>query len=131
MTPQSLALSTPATPSRTARFWDRVADRYAKKPVGDEAAYRHKLARTQSYLRPDMAVLEIGCGTGSVALEHAPHVRHIQATDVSGRMIAIAREKAAAAGVTNIRFEQAGVDQVVAEPGSLDAVFAMNILHLL
>lgn len=132
MTSQTLALAAPAAPPpRAVRFWDRIADGYAKKPVGDEAAYRHKLTRTQDYLRPEMTVLEIGCGTGSVALEHAPHVAEIRATDLSGRMVEIAREKAAAAGVTNIRFEQAGLDDLVVAPGSVDVVLAMNVLHLL
>jgi cyclopropane fatty-acyl-phospholipid synthase-like methyltransferase len=30
-------------------------------------------------MRPDMEVLEFGCGTESTALEHAPHVAHIEA----------------------------------------------------
>ena len=38
-----------------------------------------------------MEVLEFGCGTGSTALTLAPNVRHIQATDVSPKMLEIAR----------------------------------------
>ena len=45
-------------------FWDKVAERYSKKPVANEAAYQRKLRVTREYLRPDMQVLEIGCGTG-------------------------------------------------------------------
>src|SRR5215217_1657238 len=60
------------------RFWDNLAERYARQPIADEAAYQTKLDITRSYLHPDMAVLEFGCGTGSTALQHAPHVRHIR-----------------------------------------------------
>jgi hypothetical protein len=33
--------------ARSDGFWDRIAERYAKKPVGDEVAYQKKLAVTQ------------------------------------------------------------------------------------
>ena len=82
----------------TSRFWDKLAEKYARQPVADEEAYRTKLRVTQSYLRPDMEVLEFGCGTGSTALVHAPFVRHILAIDFSTKMLEIARGKAEAAG---------------------------------
>ena len=68
-------------------FWDKVAERYSKKPVADEAAYQTKLRVTREYFRPDMQVLEIGCGTGSTAIAHAPFVEHICATDISPKMM--------------------------------------------
>ena len=93
-----------------SRFWDRHAEGYAKRPVADEAAYQKKLQVTQEYLRPEMEVLEFGCGTGSTALVHAPHVRHIRAIDISAKMLDIARGKAEAAKVGNVTFEQAAID---------------------
>ena len=114
----------------SARFWDRIAKRYARTPVADEAAYQHKLAATREYLRPDMQLLEFGCGTGSTALVHAPYVRHIRAIDVSANMLAIAREKAAAAGVANVDFEQATIEEVEVADASLDMVLGLSILHL-
>lgn len=115
----------------SARFWDRAADRYARRPVADEAAYRHKLRITREYLRPDMAVLEVGCGSGSTALAHAPFVRHILAIDVSARMVAIAEGRAAAAGVANVGFRRAAVEGFEAPDGSFDAVLGLSVLHLL
>ena len=119
------------TMAGTKKFWDRIARRYAKRPVGDEAAYQRKLALTRDYLRPDMDVLEIGCGTGSTAIAHAPHVRHIRATDISDRMIEIANGKASAAGVDNLTFEAISVEDLDVEGESVDAVLALNLLHLL
>lgn len=55
-------------------FWDRTADKYAATPIADEASYQVKLAETRRRMRSDMNVLEFGCGTGSTALLHAPHV---------------------------------------------------------
>lgn len=116
---------------KDSRFWDRHAARYAKSPVGDEASYEKKLQVTQEYLRPDMEVLEFGCGTGSTALVHAPLVKHIRATDISPNMIAIARTKADAAGVTNVDFEVSEIDTLDAPGDSLDVVMGHSVLHLL
>lgn len=112
-------------------FWDRMADRYAAQPIADEAAYQTKLAATRRLLRRDMALFEFGCGTGSIALIHAPHVRHIRAVDFSPRMVEIAKGKAEKSGTTNVRFEVGAIENVDLAPESLDMVLAMSILHLL
>lgn len=111
-------------------FWDRIAPSYSKQPISDTESYARKLATTQSYMRPDMQVLEFGCGTGSTALEHAPHVSHIVATDVSAAMVSIGREKAEHAGVNNVSFNQSGVEDFQAADGSFDMVLALNLIHL-
>ena len=113
------------------KFWDRIAKRYAKKPVGNEAAYQQKLAKTREYFRPDMEVLEIGCGTGSTAIAHAPYVRQIRATDISDAMIEIAKGKASAAGVENVAFEVLGMEDLDVADESVDAVLTLSLLHLL
>lgn len=114
-----------------AAFWNRRADRYAAEPIADESAYQTKLAATRRLLRPDMDLFEFGCGTGSTALLHAPHVRHIRAVDFSARMIDIARGKAEKAGIDNVTFEQGAIETVSIAPQSLDMVLALSVLHLL
>lgn len=118
-------------PSAEARFWDKVADRYAQKPVADEASYRTKLWLTQTNFAPETKILEFGCGTGSTALEHAPHVRHVLATDISERMIEIARAKQRSTGVDNVTFSRADIADFEAPDGSFDAILGLNVLHLL
>jgi 2-polyprenyl-3-methyl-5-hydroxy-6-metoxy-1,4-benzoquinol methylase len=115
----------------TSTFWDKLADRYARQPIADEAAYETKLRVTRSHLRPDMRLLEFGCGTGGTALTHAPYVAHITAIDFSERMLEIARQKARTAGVTNVSFEQADIVSLEAAPGSYDMVLGLSILHLI
>ncbi len=112
-------------------FWEKLAERYSKQPVADEAAYQHKLQVTQEYFRPDMKVLEFGCGTGSTAIAHAPYVKHIRAIDISANMIEIARSKARKASIENITFERSGVDDLCVSGESLDAVLGLSILHWL
>jgi ubiquinone/menaquinone biosynthesis C-methylase UbiE len=113
------------------KFWDKIAPRYARAKIGDEAAYERKIAITQRYFGPDAQVLEIGCGTGTTALRHAPHVGQILATDISPAMLQIAEGRAAEAGVTNVTFRHAAIEALDLAPESYDAVLALNILHLL
>ena len=116
---------------RESRFWDRIANRYAKSPVADEKAYQEKLRVTREYLRPDMEILEFGCGTGSTAIVHAAYVKHIQAIDISGKMIEIAQRKADANEIKNITFQRSGIDEFSAPEQTLDVVMGHSILHLL
>ena len=78
-----------------------------------------------------LRVLDLGCGTGSTAIVHAPYVKHIHATDISPNMIEIAKRKAAAEGTSNITFDVASVEDLEVTEGSLDAVLGLSILHLL
>ena len=118
-------------PDKTQKFWDKIAPKYAQKPVPDEAVYATKLRLTQEKMTPGMQVLEIGCGTGTTALHHAPKVRSILATDVSSGMLDIARQKASEQGITNVRFQCAAVDELQLQPGSFDLIMAHSLLHLL
>ncbi|HZX23645.1 MAG TPA: class I SAM-dependent methyltransferase [Woeseiaceae bacterium] len=112
-----------------SRFWNFIAPRYARKAVPDQAAYEAKLARTDGHLAPGDRVLEIGCGTGTTALHHAPRVTHILATDISPRMIAIAREKAEEAAIRNVAFEVSSIDDLNTTV-RYDVILAHSILHL-
>ena len=114
-----------------AGFWDKRAEKYAKKPVADQETYNKKLQITRTYFQNDSNVLEMGCGTGSTALAHAPYVKHILATDISPSMINIARDKAEAGQIDNVSFEtQAVADQNIQE-SFYDVILAHNLLHLL
>lgn len=113
------------------KFWDRHAVGYSKTPIKDEAAYQHKLEKTREYLDAEMDVLELGCGTGSTAIIHAPHVRHIRAVDISSKMLEIARERAAQADASNIIFEQSTLEALQVTDESIDIVLALSLLHLL
>lgn len=111
-------------------FWDKVAPKYAKDPIKDMAAYNYTLERTKSYLREDDHVLEMGCGTGSTALQIAPHVRQITGTDISPAMVAIAAEKARTGGVKNAEFVVSTAKDAVDVSGPFDAVLGFNLYHL-
>ena len=119
-------LSSPAPTDKGARFWNRFADRYAARPIKDTAAYEALLADVAGRLRPTDRVLEIGCGTGGIAIRLAPHVADYTATDYSTEMVRIAKAKP---GPDNLRFGVATA-QTALDAGPFDAICAFNVLHL-
>lgn len=116
--------------ARKALFWDRIAPSYAADPIADMAGYEATLRRVQAQLFSDQEVLEIGCGTGATALRLAPRTRRLLATDVSGGMIAIARERLAAQPTPQLEFAVADADAPVFGHAAWDVVLAFNVLHM-
>lgn len=111
-----------------ARFWNRIAPKYAEAPIRDLDAYRYTLERTRSYLQDSDRVLELGCGTGSTAIALAPTAGEIIATDLSEEMLKVGRERAWNAAAANVDFSCC--DVLSAPDGPFDAVMAFNLLHL-
>lgn len=117
--------------STPVKFWDKIARNYSKMPIRDEAAYQRKLEITRRYFRPGMELLELGCGTGSTAIIHAPYVKHLHAVDISANMLEIARRRASEQDIENISFEQATIDAFAVDGKAYDMVLGLSILHLL
>ena len=117
--------------TNTAAFWNKWATRYSKQPIKDPKSYQHKLERTQAYFKPEMNILEFGCGTGSTAIIHSPFVNHIKAIDISENMISIAKQKAKAESIGNIDFEVATLDSLTPQVQTFDMILGLSILHLM
>ena len=115
-----------------AAFWDNAAEKYASKPVENPAAFERKIAITKSLMTPRDVVLDVGCGTGSLAMRLSPCGAHVHGLDVSSEMIRIARSKTKAAEVTNVTFHVGPFDDsfTVFEDGSLCGICAYSLLHL-
>lgn len=113
------------------QFWDNLAERYASKPVANIPVYHRKLAITKERLTKTDVVLDIGCGTGSLALELAPLVSQVHAADSSREMVKICERKATAANVDNATFHHGTLEALSSfSPESFDCICAYNILHL-
>ncbi len=116
--------------SKSEKFWNKTAEKYAKSKVSDEATYQKKLAETVGYLTPDMHVLEFGCGTGTTAIHHAPRVKQVDAIDIADNMLEIGRVRAKEKGVENIQFTRGTLQEFNADTASIDAVLGLNVIHL-
>jgi arsenite methyltransferase len=114
-----------------AAFWNDLAERYARQPLANPAAFERKIEITRSCMKPTDVVLDIGCGTGSLALRLASAAATIHGLDTSSEMVRIARSKAEAAGAANVSFHIGALDSFdLFEPASLDGVCAYSLLHL-
>ena len=74
-------------------------------------------------------VIDMGAGIGFFALEAARRCAEVHAVDVSEAMLAYARGKAEAEGLTNIRFHHAGFLTYAHEGDPVDAVVSTAVLH--
>lgn len=109
-------------PAEAAK-WDEK-----RATLGDVAA---DVRRMISLVRPgpDDVLIDIGAGTGTFAIEAARVCRRVHAVDVSAAMLECARRKAAAAGVGNIEYHQAGFLTYEHAGSRADVVTSMAALH--
>ncbi len=110
--------------------WDRISQMYLREvdrrfvPVVE-----HVIRRAN--LRTGNTVLDLGTGTGAVALQAAPLVGpsgRVTGADISTDMLDLARKRAAELGHANLDFQEGGAEAILAEDASFDAVLASLIL---
>ena len=83
----------------------------------------HMIKRTE--IEPGDRILDIGSGTGSVALEAGRHVGvrgSVRGIDISAQMLAIARRRAADAGLSNVSFVEGRAEEIPADAREFDAI---------
>lgn len=110
-----------------ARVYDLVAWLFLR---GREGAFRERILE-RARLAPGESVLDVGCGTGTLAIRAARHVGPtgaVHGIDPSPEMIARARKKAAREKVA-ASFETAVVQTLPFPDAQFDAVFATLMLH--
>jgi len=77
------------------------------------------------------AVVDLGAGSGQFALAAARRFGHVTAVDVSSAMIAFLRERADAAGLTNLDCVRAGFLSYEHSGPPADGMYTRNALHQL
>lgn len=95
----------------------------------NERAVKQQLV-DQARIAPGMTVVDLGCGTGTLALmiKRAQPSAHVVGVDVDAKILGIARAKLAAAGV-DVELRQGLVQEVGLAPGSIDRVLTSLVLH--
>lgn len=98
--------------------------------LGMERAFRERLVRL-ARLEPGQSVLDIGCGTGSLAIAAKRRVGPtgiVRGIDASPELIARARRKARKAGA-DVPFTNGVVEALPFPDGHFDAVLSTLMLH--
>lgn len=98
--------------------------------LGHERAFREKILQLVP-LKPGQSVLDVGCGTGSLAIAAKRHVGtagRVHGIDVSPEMLARAERKARKAG-SDIIFKKAAAQALPFPDGQFDAVLSTVMFH--
>ncbi|PJE97528.1 SAM-dependent methyltransferase [Streptomyces carminius] len=126
--------ATAAVTAAVAAYWDAAAPSFDDEPdhglraAPVRAAWARRLARWLPDAPAD--VLDVGCGTGSLSLLAARAGHRVTGVDLSPRMVARAREKAAAERVT-AHFAVGDAQSPPTGGQRFDAVLARHLLWTL
>ena len=93
---------------RDARYWDGRAPSFAKAVSETDFSDRF-LAILKP--QPSWTVLDMGCGSGALAIPLAKRVRSVTAVDFSGEMLAVLRDQCAAESLANVATIQGSWEQ--------------------
>jgi len=120
---------------QVATHWNRRAPSFdgdfghSIRTAGERAAWDRILALVLE-ARPGLDALDVGCGTGFLALELAARGHQVVGVDFAPAMIDEARRKAAARGLS-VRFDEADAEQLPFAPRSFDLVISRHVLWTL
>ena len=106
-----------------ARTWDSDAAKWERARCVADAIDRAVA------LKPSMTALEYGCGTGLLGFALLSRVRHVTFADSSEEMLAVVREKIAAAGASNAEALHLDLATTAPPDGRYDLVCTLMTLH--
>jgi ubiquinone/menaquinone biosynthesis C-methylase UbiE len=114
--------------------WNRISDIYLREidqrftPVVDRVVARASLTAGQH-------ILDLGTGTGAVAERAAQVVGpqgHVVGVDISPDMLALAQQRVASGGLTNVRLCEGRAESLPAEDAAFDVVLAsLSLMYVL
>ena len=115
-------------------FWDAEAERFDEEPDHGlrDPAVRAAWGRLllEHLPAPPADVLDLGCGTGSLTVLLAEAGHRVHGVDLAPNMVAAARAKIAAAGVT-ATVEVGDATDPPGGPGAYDVVLTRHVLWAL
>ena len=110
------------------RFWDRYSKNYSALMRRSERMYLQIHKAIRPFLKRDMDVLELACGTGQLSVPLSPYVRTWEATDFSPEMVTQAKKQL---HTSRLHFSVQDATKLPYGPESFDAVVISNALHIM
>lgn len=110
------------------RFWDRCSKYYPAFIRHSEKTYLQTRKTIRPFLKRDMDVLELACGTGQLSVPLSPYVRTWEATDFSPEMVKQAKKQL---HTSRLHFSVQDATKLPYGPESFDAVVISNALHIM
>jgi len=108
--------------ARLAHRWDTIRHATVPDELDRTVAARARLA-------PGDSALDVGTGTGVVALHVAPLVRRVVGIDRSLPMLKIARDRVVRSGSRNVLMEFGDLQRLPIRPESIDVAFCSLVLR--
>lgn len=105
---------------RVAGHWDDLRSGYFPDSVREAAI-------AKAYLPPEAVVVDVGTGTGFLALGLAARFGQVYALDGSRAMLEVAQRNLA--GLRNVVYQVADASSLPLDDNSVDGVFANMVLH--
>jgi ubiquinone/menaquinone biosynthesis C-methylase UbiE len=117
--------------AQTAAMWDRQATTFDDEPDhglrDPEVRQAWASLLAQVLPEPGLSVVDLGCGTGSLSILLAEAGHHVQAVDVSPRMLDEARRKARQRAVS-VTWHLGDAAHPPVAAGGFDVVLARHVL---
>jgi ubiquinone/menaquinone biosynthesis C-methylase UbiE len=116
--------------SRQRRFWNERAQSWDHGAADNPGLVRVvERVIAEAAPMPGMTVVDLGCGSGQLALRVAPLVERVIGVDISKAMIDLLMKNAQTAGITNIEGVAIALEHLKIEPSSVDLVISNYVLH--
>ncbi len=112
-------------------FWQRMApsyDRHVRRLGKSQERVIHLL---RGQLPGSERILDVGTGTGNIAIALADIVQEVDGVDPSPLMLQEARAKAEAKDLRNVRFSEQGAYELKFPDATFDAVIISHVLHII
>lgn len=100
-----------------------VVASHARRSAADSAAF------VLGYLTPEMSLLDVGCGPGSITLDLASRVGQVEGVDASEQAVAVAEAARVDAGVGNVVFRRGDATALPYDDATFDVAYAHQVLQ--
>ncbi len=106
-------------------FWNKQACKFS---VNESNEMKESIEKIYKYIKPNMLVLDFGCGTGVSSRAISKAAEQVIGIDYSDKMIDIA--KTSTNDESNIKYLVGTIDDEEVNSVKYDVVLALNVLHL-